>query len=206
MSNIHDDAQAWYESMGQEIQDFDVPPMPETEPSPEQQAEIDEAQYMEDHPYADAPRVSNEDATSVLNMQRINRPTATVIVGTMDVFLPIVITMIIKGSERDDAKLQESERETLIEAWAAYLGDKNVQASPGMVLITTILTIYGSKVYTCIQHRNEIRQAEIIAEQQEQLRRQEEELKALRAARETADDKEKKTPKSQNNNPIGKTN
>ncbi len=139
-------------------------------------------------------------------MKRIYRPTATVIVGTMDVFLPIVITMIIKGSERDDAKLQESERETLIEAWAAYLGDKNVQASPGMVLITTILTIYGSKVYTCIQHRNEVRQAEIIAEQQEQLRRQEEELKALRAARETADDKEKKTPKSQNNNPIGKTN
>ncbi len=93
--NLNDDAQDWYASMGQEIQDFEVPPMPEPEPTPEEQAEAEEAAYAEDHPYADAPRVTGEDANSVLNLQRINRPTATIIVGLMDTVLPIVIALAV---------------------------------------------------------------------------------------------------------------
>lgn len=180
---INDDAQEWYDSMGQEIQDYEVPPMPEPEPSPEEVAEAEEAEYLEDHPYADAPRVSAEDANSVLNLQKINRPTASIIVGVMDTVLPVVIALIIKGSDRDDAKLSDEERETLTDAWAQYLGTKNVQASPAAVLITCIVTIYGAKLYDAMQHRQQLQHEQRIAEQQEMLRRQQEEIARLRAER-----------------------
>lgn len=157
---MKDDASDWYASMGQEIQDYEVPPMPEAEPSAEDQAAAEEAEYMEEHPYAEAPRVTSEDASSVLNMQRIQRPTASVIVGVMDTVLPILIALVVKGSEAGALKLDAGERDTLTDAWAAYLGDKNVQASPGAVLLTTIATIYGAKVFMAFQQRKDARLAE----------------------------------------------
>lgn len=160
MDNINDDAQDWYDSMGQEIQDYEVPPMPEAVMTPEEQAQADEAEYMEDHPYADAPRVSGDDARSVLNLQRIQRPTASVIVGVMDTVLPIVIALIFKGSDSGDLKLDDGERETLVDAWAVYLGDKNVQASPAAVLLTTIITIYGAKMFIAWQQHQSVAEAE----------------------------------------------
>lgn len=171
MCNIHDDAQDWYDSMGQEIQDFEVPPMPEEEPTTEEAAAAEEAEYLEDHPYRDVPRVTGEDASSVLNMQRIQRPTASVIVGVMDVVLPIVIALIFKGSESDTLKLDDGERDTLTDAWTAYLGDKNVQASPGAVLLTTIATIYGAKVFLAFQQKKEADRQRIIDDQNAELKR-----------------------------------
>lgn len=157
---MKDDASDWYASMGQEIQDYEVPPMPEPEPTAEDQAAAEEAEYLEEHPYAEAPRVTGEDASSVLNMQRIQRPTASVIVGVMDTVLPILIALVVKGSEAGALKLDAGERDTLTDAWAAYLGDKNVQASPGAVLLTTIATIYGAKVFMAFQQRKDARLAE----------------------------------------------
>ena len=157
---MKDDASDWYASMGQEIQDYEVPPMPEAEPTAEDQAAAEEAEYLEEHPYAEAPRVTSEDASSVLNMQRIQRPTASVIVGVMDTVLPILIALVVKGSEAGALKLDAGERDTLTDAWAAYLGDKNVQASPGAVLLTTIATIYGAKVFMAFQQRKDARLAE----------------------------------------------
>lgn len=157
---MKDDASDWYASMGQEIQDYEVPPMPEAEPSAEDQAAAEEAEYLEEHPYAEAPRVTSEDASSVLNMQRIQRPTASVIVGVMDTVLPILIALVVKGSETGALKVDAGERDTLTDAWAAYLGDKNVQASPGAVLLTTIATIYGAMVFMAFQQRKDARLAE----------------------------------------------
>lgn len=157
---MKDDASDWYASMGQEIQDYEVPPMPEAETTAEDQAAAEEAEYLEEHPYAEAPRVTSEDACSVLNMQRIQRPTASVIVGVMDTVLPILIALVVKGSEAGALKLDAGERDTLTDAWAAYLGDKNVQASPGAVLLTTIATIYGAKVFMAFQQRKDARLAE----------------------------------------------
>ncbi len=187
-NNINDDAQAWYDSMGQQIQDFEVPPMPESEPTPEEAAEVEEAQYLDDHPYADAPRVSSEDASSVINMQRIQRPTASVIVGVMDTLLPIVIALIFKGSEQESLKLDDGERETLVDAWAQYLGTKNVQASPAAVLITTIVTIYGAKVFIAWQQRQAAIEEQRRREQEAEQARQAEQqaaIEAERAARKT---------------------
>ena len=145
--------------------------MPEEEPTTEEAAAAEEAEYLEDHPYRDVPRVTGEDASSVLNMQRIQRPTASVIVGVMDVVLPIVIALIFKGSESDTLKLDDGERDTLTDAWTAYLGDKNVQASPGAVLLTTIATIYGAKVFLAFQQKKEADRQRIIDDQNAELKR-----------------------------------
>lgn len=189
---INDDAQQWYDSLGQDIQDFEVPPIPDSTPTPEQQQAADQAAFAEQHPYADAPRVSSSDATSVLNLQRINRPTASIIVGVMDVVLPIVIALIFKGSQTDNLKLQDDERDTLTDAWAVYLGDKNVQASPTAVLITTIATIYGSKLIIAWQQNKETARQNIIDQQQAELLRLQNENELLKRAAQSAQSPETK--------------
>lgn len=182
MEKIRDDAGAWFESMGQEIQDYEVPPMPVVDGGGAGQVAEGADGVEENRPYGDAPTVTNDDVRNVVNMQAVSRPTATVIVGVMDTLLPVLITaVIVKGSEVTSAKLTEGERETLIEAWAVYLGDKNVQASPSVVLLTTIVTIYGAKVIAAVQSRKEQRQAETIARQAaelEELRQEKERLEA----------------------------
>lgn len=178
---IHDDASAWFESQGQDIQDFEVPPMPEADIPP-----VDTFDDPENRPYGDTPDVTATDVRNVINLQAINRPTASVIVGVMDTILPILITaVIVRGSEVDDSRLTPEERETLIQAWAVYLGDKNIQASPAVVLLTTIVTIYGAKIFSAIQNRRLLEQERIIAQQQA-------ELEALRSEKEAAEAKANK--------------
>lgn len=146
---IHDDANDWFASQGQQIQDFEAPIPPEEEP-------VEEAEVIdEDRPYGDAPEVTSGDVANVNNMRAIQRPTAEVIVGTMDVVIPLLICLLIKGSDREEAKLTHEEHETLVEAWATYLGDKNVQLSPGTALFVAMITIYGSKVIGALTSRNE---------------------------------------------------
>lgn len=184
-----DDASAWFDSMGQDIQDFEVPPMPEVETPTDIPIDGGEDPGIDpDRPFGDVPDVTHDDVRNVMNMQAINRPTATVIVGIMDTVLPLIITgIIIKGSEASDCKLTDDERETLIQAWAVYLGDKNIQASPSVVLITTILTIYGAKIFAAIQNRK-------AAEQQQLIEQQAAELEALRAEKEQLEAKINKKP------------
>lgn len=182
MEKIHDDASDWFDSMGQEIQDYEVPPMPEADGSVPPMGDLPDNDFDPDRPFGDAPTVTNDDVRNVVNMQAVSRPTATVIVGIMDTLLPLLITMVIvKGSEAADCKLTDDERETLIQAWAVYLGDKNIQASPAAVLITTILTIYGAKIFSALQNRKAREQEETIAKQQEELetlRQEKEQLEA----------------------------
>lgn len=176
-----DEAQQWFESLGQEIQDYEVPPLPD-EPAPDTEATVDDTP---EEPFADVPSVTAQQASSVLNLQRINRPTASIIVGVMDTVLPILLALVVKGAVRDDMELEDSERETLTDAWAVYLGDKNVQASPGAVLITSIATIYGAKLFDAMQHAKLRRQEELLAEQQQRLDDQSVELEELRRQRQT---------------------
>lgn len=163
--DIQDDASSWFESQGQEIQDYEVPEVPLDE------ADLEEAEGSGDmdRPYGDVPTVTNDDVRNQLNMQAINKPTAAVIVGVMDVVLPLVLALLIKGAGRETARLDEGERETLTDAWAQFLGDKNVQASPGVVLITTIATIYGAKAIAMFQDKRAAEQAQRIAELERRL-------------------------------------
>ncbi len=179
---INDDASQWFEAQGQQLQDFEAPPAPEEEV-------LDDTDPMNDEdldrPFGDAPQVTNQDVANVNNMRAIQRPTAEVIVGTMDVIVPLLIAWIIKGSERDDIKLSQEEHDTLVEAWATYLGDKNVQLSPGTALIVSMLTIYGSKVMIAINSRNErneiSRLRAQVEEQQQELLQKDHQIEIIRA-------------------------
>ena len=179
---INDDASQWFAAQGQQLQAFEAPPAPDLEfaDTPDLMDEDDP-----DRPFADVPEVTNQDVSNVNNMRAIQRPTAEVIVGTMDVLVPLLIAWIIKGSEREDAKLSPEEHETLVEAWATYLGDKNVQLSPGTALVVAMLTIYGSKVMLAINGRNErneiTRLRAQVEEQQRELQQKEHQLEIVRA-------------------------
>lgn len=150
---IQDDASSWFASQNQQIQDFEAPPAPETEPINA------EAAYDPDRPFGDAPTVTDEDVRNVTNMRLAQQPTAELIVGVMDVLMPLVLVLLIKGTDKNDIKLEPDERETLVTAWAGYLGDKNIQASPGVVLIIALVTVYGGKIVAALsdrRQRNEI--------------------------------------------------
>lgn len=178
MDKVRDDASAWFESQGCDIQDYEVPPMPDTGAAEAEPADEPVGDDSGDRPYGDAPEVTNADVRNVINLQAINRPTASVIVGVMDTVLPILITaVIVRGSEVEECRLTDEERETLIQAWAVYLGDKNIQASPSVVLLTTIVTIYGAKIFGAVQHRR-------LLEQERTIERQQAELEALRQEKE----------------------
>ena len=117
---IQDDASSWFASQNQQIQDFEAPPAPEAEPLNAEPA------YDPDRPFGDAPTVTDDDLRNVTNMRLAQQPTAELIVGVMDVILPLALVLLIKGTDKDDIKLEPDERETLVTAWAGWLGDKNI--------------------------------------------------------------------------------
>lgn len=163
---IQDDASDWFASQGQEIQDYEAPELPDfDEPETVVAESIDE-----ERPYGDVPEVTNEDVRNVANMRAIAQPTAEVIVGTLDVVMPLLISIVIRGSERDGSRLTEGERETLTEAWATYLGDKNVSVSPGVALMVAMVTVYGAKVISALESRRERRELEEARREAEELR------------------------------------
>ena len=160
---IQDDASSWFASQNQPIQDFEAPPAPEAEPlNPEPAYDPDRLDPIEellsdfpDRPFGDAPTVTDEDVRNVTNMRLAQQPTAELIVGVMDVILPLALVLLIKGTDKNDIKLEPDERETLVTAWAGYLGDKNIQASPGVVLIIAIVTVYGGKIVAALADRRQ---------------------------------------------------
>lgn len=165
---IQDDANDWFQSQGQQIQDYEAPEAPEAE-EPEILTDED---FDPDRPYGDVPQVTNDDLRNVSNMRAIAQPTAAVIVGTLDVLMPLAITLLIRGSDSDQLRLSDSERDTLTEAWATYLGDKNIALSPGVALLVAMLTIYGSKIVIALDNRRQQQQLQAALDQADTLRRQ----------------------------------
>lgn len=171
MMTPNDIASQWFDSVGADLQDYQVPPAPEPEPDLDNPL-ADEPEPDPDRPFADTPEVTNDDLRNIQNLRAVSRPTAEVIVGTMDVLLPAAGAILLKGSDKDDLRLSDTEHDTLVEAWSAYLAGKSVQVSPGAALVLAILTIYGAKVATAVNNR---RTRDRLEEQQreiEQLRTQ----------------------------------
>jgi len=136
---IRDEAALWHESRQAEIQDYEEPAFIEPEPKPEQEDSKEHITYR--------------DVKTELNMLKLNEPTAEIIVGLIDVILPIVISIILNNTEKEDIKLDDDERETLTSAWAQYLKTTSINLTPGWVLIVTMLTIYGAKVSIALVNR-----------------------------------------------------
>ena len=131
MTELKDDAAMWHASRQVEVQDFEEPSFIEPEP---------------DHEPENIEHISDRDVKTKLNTLKLNEPTAKIIVALMDHLMIIPLSFVCRGISRHDTKIDEQDKETLIDAWAAYLETTKLNPSPGVVLIITILTIYGAKV------------------------------------------------------------
>ncbi len=152
---INDDAALWFANRHEnvEIQDYEVPSFVNLEQDDKLDDLADEADVQPE-------KLTKTELNTQLNMLELNKPTAKIIVQLMDVLVPVVIVLIIKGADSEELKLTPEETQTLTEAWALYLRDSNVQMSPGLVLLGTIGIIYGSKVVIALQTAKENKKAE----------------------------------------------
>lgn len=150
---INDDAALWFANRHAEIQDYEAPSFVDLEQDDKLNDLADEADSFSE-------KLTKTELNTQLNMLELNKPTAKIIVQLMDVLVPVVIVLIIKGADSEELKLTSEETQTLTEAWALYLRDSNVQMSPGMVLLGTIGIIYGSKVVIALQTAKENKKAE----------------------------------------------
>lgn len=152
---VNDDAALWFANRHEnvEIQDYEAPSFVNLEQDDKLNDLADEADVQPE-------KLTKTELNTQLNMLELNKPTAKIIVQLMDVLVPVVIVLIIKGADSEQLKLTSEETQTLTEAWALYLRDSNVQMSPGMVLLGTIGIIYGSKVVIALQTAKENKKAE----------------------------------------------
>lgn len=152
---VNDDAALWFANRHEnvEIQNYEAPSFVDLEQDDKLNDLADEADVQPE-------KLTKTELNTQLNMLELNKPTAKIIVQLMDVLVPVVIVLIIKGADSEELKLTPEETQTLTEAWALYLRDSNVQMSPGMVLLGTIGIIYGSKVVIALQTAKENKKAE----------------------------------------------
>ncbi|MDR0207040.1 MAG: hypothetical protein LBI45_07285 [Bacteroidales bacterium] len=129
---LKDEAALWHESRQAEIQAYEEPAFIESEPEP-----------MPEDP---KEHISDKDVRTELNMLKLNEPTAEIIISLMDYLMIIPLSFICKGITREETKVEADERDTLVQACAAYLKTTSFNLSPGVVFLTTVLTIYGAKV------------------------------------------------------------
>lgn len=180
--NITDDAALWYETQGAQIQDYEVPESP-IEPT-------------DTDPTTDEPEtVDAETVEQRANLIEYNKPISETIVFLMDVILPSLCVLLIKGTQGDDLKLEPQEHAQLVNAWSLYLAGKEVQVSPGAALVVTIATVYGTKIAIALQNRkaDEERQAlkADVERLHEEIRIREEERQALKAELRKAEEEKK---------------
>lgn len=171
MSNTIDDASLWWESRHQQVQNFETPPPPPSfvNIEPELSTSNQEPEYE---------KVTASDVKQQLNMIKLNEPTAQIIVSIADAILPLLLCIVLKNVQESKIKLTPSENETLVQAWANYLQTTNINLSPGVVLITTMLTIYGAKITLIMMDRKkEKSEIDAIKEQNNLLKQLTAELK-----------------------------
>jgi len=135
------DEDIWLENQGQQIQDFEIPELEVLDDIPPSFIEINKDDDDSRNEY-----VSDREVKTQLNMQRLQEPTAELFVGILDVIVPIVLLYFFKNIDKNDAKLEESEKEQLTSALSIYLATKEVNVSPLTGLLLTLGSIYGAKI------------------------------------------------------------
>ncbi len=159
---MKDEASIWLESRKFDKSEF-VAPEPQ-EPIHDEEI-IDEIISEEDK------LITDKERRSELNLIALSQPTADIITSVIDSLIPVLFVLIIKGAEQDKLKLTPEEHSTVSAAFANYLKDSNVQLSPGLVLIFTILTVYGSKITAVmISRKEQKKQIELLQEQNRMLK------------------------------------
>lgn len=149
-----DEEAIWKATREQNIQEYSVPEMEEPEP---EFFDTENVQHEDEY-------VSNRDVTSDLNMIKLNVPAATVIVNLIDIAIPILLMFVFKNIDKSDIKLEPDEKETLVDAFAQYLKTTSFTMSPGMVLITSLATIYGAKIGVAMIMNKKVQEPEFVVE------------------------------------------
>lgn len=126
--------------------------------------EIDEPEEEEEEP----EHFTKQDVQDSLNLTAIKRPLAEVTVGLLGVVLPLAFVAF--KMDREDGKFTDEETETLIQAFANYYKEKDVEATPGGMLAVTLLTIVGAKVFVGIQNKKDKERIAALERENEKLR------------------------------------
>jgi hypothetical protein len=140
---VKDDAALWFESRETPIQDYEAPDFSELPEFGTPQTENNlEPRYITD-----------KEVKSELNAIKLSEPTAKLIVDLLDILLPAIVCNFTpqKKDDKEDFILNASEKEALTDSFSQYLSTKNVQVSPGVMLVTTLTAVYVPKfiyVYT----------------------------------------------------------
>lgn len=143
---IVDDASLWKQSRESEIQEYEVPE--------DDFLSIGANDNNFSEPEPEEERITKTDIQQNKNRIEFNEPTAGVIVGIMDVVIPLLFVFVFKAENKDQFKLDASEKDLLLESWANYLATKEFTMSPGAVLITSLLSVYAAKVTVAVIEKN----------------------------------------------------
>lgn len=141
---IVDDAALWKQSRESEIQEYEVP----------EDDFLNIGANDNNFSELEEERITKTDIQQNKNRIEFNEPTAGVIVGIMDVVIPLLFVFVFKTENKDQFKLDSSEKDLLMDSWSNYLATKEFTMSPVAVLITSILSIYAAKVTVATIERN----------------------------------------------------
>ena len=144
---IVDDAALWKQSRESEIQEYEVPE--------DDFLSIGANDNNFSEPEPEEERITKTDIQQNKNRIEFNEPTAGVIVGIMDVVIPLLFVFVFKTENKDQFKLDSSEKDLLLDSWANYLATTNFSMSPGTVLITSLLSVYAAKVTVAVIEKKE---------------------------------------------------
>lgn len=123
---------------------------------------IEDAEVQED------PHYTKRDVQDSINLTQLKRPLAEITVALVGVVLPLAFAAF--KLDREDGKFTDEETETLIQAFANYYKDKDVEATPGGVLAVTLLAIIGAKVFVAIQNKKDKERIAELERENEKLR------------------------------------
>jgi hypothetical protein len=105
-----------------------------------------------------------------------------IVVG-MDIVLPTGIGLIFEKFNRkpneDDLELDDEEKDILIENWTDYLREKQVDVSPGLLLIISILLIYSMKIAIVLKSTAKDKEIAELKKQAEDSKKEAEKYKAV---------------------------
>ncbi|HPX58977.1 MAG TPA: hypothetical protein PK495_07540 [Bacteroidales bacterium] len=137
---VVDDASLWFDSRQMEIQDYEIPEDDDfLNISDLENEDLEKEEFEPEKP------ITKKDILQNLNRIELREPTARLIISLMDVVFPLLFFAFFKV-DKNLCRLDKEEKQILLDAWCQYLATKEVEMSPGMVLLSSMLTIYTAKL------------------------------------------------------------
>lgn len=149
------------------VQDQDI--LPDDPNNPESYFEGPESFEKEDETPADQRKRYN-----------LSMIPAETLVNCVDIAFTQVNSLIAKQKVEGAS---ENEKDSLIQAAASYLKEKDIDISPGAMLVVMVLVIYAPKVWQAVELRKANEEKEMLQKQLEEERKKVELLEAQNKAK-----------------------